>query len=108
MFFVRWRSYRCDYVINCDKAMGKVYNIGSNEEISIEALADKIIKMTASKSKKEYVSYEQAYGRPIEDMMRRKPSIDRIKEAIGWESKTSLHEILEEIIKSEKTKKGTL
>ncbi len=39
-------------LINCDKAMGKVYNIGSNEEISIEALADKIIKMTDSKSKK--------------------------------------------------------
>jgi UDP-glucose 4-epimerase len=92
-------------LLNCDKAMGKVYNIGSNEEISIESLADKIIKITGSKSKKQYLSYEEAYGRPIEDMMRRVPSIERIKAAIGWEPKTSLDKILTEIIASERTKK---
>jgi UDP-glucose 4-epimerase len=91
-------------LLNCDKAMGKVYNIGSNEEISIESLADKIIKMTGSKSKKQYLSYEQAYGRPIEDMMRRVPSIERIKAAIGWEPKTNLDKILTEIIASERSK----
>ena len=95
-------------LVNCDKAMGKVYNIGSNEEITIEALADKIIEMTGSKSKKEFVSYQQAYGRPIEDMMRRKPSLDRIKEVIGWQPKTSLDKILSEIIEYERTKKGIL
>ena len=95
-------------LVNCDNAMGKVYNIGSNEEIAIEELADKIIDMTGSKSKKEFVSYEQAYGRPIEDMMRRKPSLERIKDTIGWEPKTSLDKILSEIIKSERMKKGTL
>ncbi len=95
-------------LISCDKAMGKVYNIGSNEEIAIEELADKIIEMTGSKSKKEFVSYEQAYGRPIEDMMRRMPSLERIKEAIGWEPETSLDEILSEIIESERKEKGAL
>ena len=95
-------------LINSDKAMGKVYNIGSNEEISINELADKVIAMTGSQSKKQYVSYEQAYGRPIEDMMRRVPSVERVNKAIGWEPKTSLDEILAEIIKSEKRKKGEL
>jgi UDP-glucose 4-epimerase len=92
-------------LLNCDNAMGKVYNIGSNEEISIESLADKIIKMTSSKSTKQYLSYEQAYGRPIEDMMRRVPSIERIKAVIGWESITSLDNILAEIIASERIEK---
>jgi UDP-glucose 4-epimerase len=79
---------------------GKVYNIGSNEEISIEELADKIIEMTGSKSQKQLVPYELVYGKPIDDMMRRVPSLERIKEMIDWESKTSLDEILHAIIES--------
>jgi len=87
-------------LMNSDHAAGKVYNIGSSEEISIEELADKIIEMTGSKSQKQFVPYEVAYGRPIEDMMRRVPSLERIKEKIGWESGTSLDEILQVIIES--------
>jgi len=94
-------------LMNCEEAAGKVYNIGSTEEITIEDLADKIIEMTGSKSKKEFVSYEKAYGRPIEDMMRRVPGLERIKETIGWEPKTGLTEMLQVIIESEKLKTKT-
>ena len=87
-------------LMNCEHAAGKVYNIGSNEEISIEELADKIIEMTGSKSQKQYVPYELVYGRQIDDMMRRVPALERIKETVGWESKTSLDEILQVIIES--------
>lgn len=87
-------------LMNCEHAAGKVYNIGSNEEISIEKLADKIIEMTGSKSQKQFVPYEFVYGRPIDDMMRRVPGVERIKEMVGWESKTSLNEILQAIIES--------
>ncbi len=79
-------------------APGRVYNIGSNEEISIDALADKIIKMTASRSEKKYLSYEEAYGRPFDDMMRRVPCLDRIKETIGYEPRTKLDDTLRAII----------
>jgi UDP-glucose 4-epimerase len=91
-------------LMNCEQAAGKVYNIGSTEEIAIEELADRIIEMTGSKSTKEFVSYEQAYGRPIEDMMRRVPGLERIKETIGWQPRTSLPETLEVIIESERAK----
>ena len=91
-------------LMNCEQAAGNVYNIGSTEEITIEGLADKIIEMTGSKSKKEFVPYEEAYGMPMEDMMRRVPSLERIKKAIGWEPKTSLSKTLQVIIESEKTK----
>ena len=87
-------------LMKCEHADGKVYNIGSSEEISIEELADKIINMTGSKSQKRFVPYEFVYGRPIDDMMRRVPDLERIKETIGWESKTPLDEILQVIIDS--------
>ncbi len=89
-------------LMDCEQAAGKVYNIGSNEEISIEKLADKIIKMTGSKSQKRFVPYELVYGRPIDDMMRRVPNLERIKETIGWESKTPLDEILQVITENQK------
>jgi len=85
-------------LMNCPEAAGKVFNIGSNEEVSIGQLADKVIKMTGSKSKKEFVPYEKAYGKPMEDMMRRVPSIERIGKTIGWKPKTSLDETLRMII----------
>jgi UDP-glucose 4-epimerase len=87
-------------LMNYEEAAGKVYNIGSTEEIAIEELADKIIEMTGNKSKKEFISYEEAYGRPIEDMMRRVPSLERIKKTLGWGPKTSLTETLEIIIEN--------
>jgi UDP-glucose 4-epimerase len=78
--------------------MGEVFNIGSDEEITMEALADKIIEITGSKSKKEFVPYEIAYGRPIEDMMRRVPCLERIKKEIDWQPKTGLKETLSKVI----------
>jgi UDP-glucose 4-epimerase len=87
-------------LMNCSNAMGEVFNIGSDEEITIEALADKIIEITGSKSKKEFIPYEIAYGRPIEDMMRRVPCLDHINNGIGWKTKTTLDESLPIIIKT--------
>jgi UDP-glucose 4-epimerase len=90
--------------MNCEQAAGKVYNIGTNQEIAIEELADKIIEMTGSKSEKQFVPYEVAYGRPIEDMMRRLPSLERIEKTIGWKPRISLDETLRAIIESERQK----
>lgn len=85
-------------LMNCPSAPGRVYNVGSQEEISIEDLAKRIIKITGSKSKIEYISYEEAYGKPFDDMMRRVPCLDRIKETIGYEPTTGLDEILAGVI----------
>jgi len=85
-------------LMNCGNAWGRVYNIGSDEEITIEALAEKIIAKTESKSEKQFISYEQAYGRAFDDMERRVPSLVRMKETIGYEPKRNLDETLEIII----------
>jgi UDP-glucose 4-epimerase len=97
-------------LMNCTEAVGRAFNIGSDEEITIEALADKIIEITASKSRKEFVPYEVAYGRPIEDMMRRVPCLERINKTVSWQPKTDLSSTLRLIIDSSKndTKKSHL
>ena len=64
----------------------------------MEALADRIIEITGSRSRKEFVPYVVAYGRPIEDMMRRVPSTERIRKAIGWQPKTNLDQTLRIIV----------
>ena len=84
----------------CSDSAGRVYNIGSTEEITIEALADRIVRLAESNSVKKFISYEEAYGRAIDDMMRRVPDTSRIKKIIGWEHKTGLDEMLGLIIKS--------
>jgi len=76
------------------------------EEIAIDALADTIIAMTGSQSPKQYLSYEQAYGRPFDDMMCRVPCLDRIRNITGFVPKTSLDSTLRLIIEDQKRRLG--
>ncbi len=89
-------------LMSCDEASGKVFNIGSNHEITIEQLADRVIHLSGSTSPKRFISYEDAYGRVIEDMARRVPCLDRIKQAIQWQPSTSLDDTLRMVIDSKK------
>jgi UDP-glucose 4-epimerase len=81
-----------------DGAVGGVFNVGGIQEISIGDLAKKIIEMTGSRSKIEFIPYEKAFGRDFEDMQRRVPSIEKIKKLTGYEPRTGLDEILEQVI----------
>ena len=83
---------------NDPTAYGDVYNIGATEEVTIENLATMIIEMTGSDSQIQYVPYEQAYGKPFDDMMRRMPNLDKISRKVGYTPKTTLRETLEIII----------
>jgi UDP-glucose 4-epimerase len=89
-------------LMDCPEASGRVYNVGSTEEISMEDLAKKVIAMTGSKSRIEYLSYEQAYGKPFDDMMRRTPCLDRLEATIGFRPTTSLETILTKVIEDKK------
>ena len=87
---------------NMPAAYGQIFNVGSTEEISILDLAKKIIKLTQSRSKIEFISYKDAYGQHFDDMKRRKPSIKKIEEYIDYHPSFSLHEILESVISHHK------
>jgi UDP-glucose 4-epimerase len=91
-------------LMECEEAAGGVYNIGSDEEVTIESLAEKIIELTGSSSEKRYLSYEQAYGKPFDDMMRRVPCLDRIKATAGYTPKMSLEQTLRSIIEDIKSR----
>jgi UDP-glucose 4-epimerase len=77
--------------------IGKVINIGNKVEISITALAQKIITETGSRSKIVYIPYEEAYGNGFEDMERRVPNIDLINRLVGWNPKRDLSAIIADI-----------
>ena len=80
------------------EAMGEVFNIGGTEEISIEDLAKRIIAKTGSRSKIDYIPYEVAFEKDFEDMERRVPGVEKIRQCIGFEPKTDLDGILENVI----------
>jgi UDP-glucose 4-epimerase len=77
--------------------IGKVINIGNDFEISINDLAQKIIEETKSTSKVSFVPYEEAYGEGFEDMERRVPNIDLIRELVGWQPKRDLSTMIADI-----------
>jgi UDP-glucose 4-epimerase len=80
------------------EAVGKIFNIGNNQEISIARLAQEVINLTGSHSNIQYISYEDAYGPGFQDMARRVPDIGKIKEVADWQPTYSLTEILERVI----------
>lgn len=85
-------------LMNEKKAVGNIFNIGNNKEITIEELAQKIKKMTNSRSKIDIIKYEDAYEEGFEDMRRRIPDLTKIKNMIGYEPKYDLDNILKKII----------
>ena len=86
------------------KAVGEVFNIGSQDEISIEQLARKIINLTKSSSKIKYIPYAQAYEEGFEDMQRRVPDISKINKLIGFKPTYTLPGIIKDIVKYLKIK----
>ena len=79
------------------EARGGVYNIGSQEEVSILELAQRVRARLGSASAIELIPYEEAYQSGFEDMTRRVPDITRIRELIGFEPVTRLDEIIDRI-----------
>ena len=84
-------------VIESPKAIGQVYNVGNNFEISIADLAKKIIEVTNSSSKLEFKSYADAYGPGFEDLERRVPDISKVGRDLGWAPKRDLTQIIKDI-----------
>lgn len=80
-----------------ENTIGKVINIGNDFEISINDLAQKVIEETKSTSKKSFVPYEEAYGEGFEDMERRVPNIDLIRDLVGWQPKRDLSTMIADI-----------
>ncbi|KGA06694.1 MAG: hypothetical protein GM48_4805 [actinobacterium acIB-AMD-7] len=84
-------------VMDSDKAVGQVFNVGNNSQISIMDLAKKVIEIIGSKSSIKKITYEKAYPGGFEDIQRRVPDIAKIKQVLGWEPKINLDQIIKDI-----------
>lgn len=79
-------------------SVGQVFNIGSTEEISILALAEKVKELTGSKSEIVFMAYDEAYEEGFEDMPRRVPDISKIHQLVGFKPEMLLEGILQSVI----------
>ena len=76
-------------------AEGQIFNLGTDEEITIAALAERVRRVCGSSSRIEFVPYEQVYGDSFEDLRRRMPDLTKIRKAVGYRPEVTLDRLLE-------------
>jgi len=86
-----------------ESTAGEIYNIGSNEEVTINQLAHSVIERTDTASTIKYVAYSDAYAPGFEDMRRRVPDTTKLRAAVGWSPEHTLDQILDDVIEFEHT-----
>jgi len=91
-------------LIVCDEADGQVINIGTTESTTIQQLAERVIELAGSKSTTRKLSYEEAYGRPFDDMLTRMPDLSKVERLIGYKPMYTLDETLRQIIDYERSR----
>ncbi|HLY22958.1 MAG TPA: GDP-mannose 4,6-dehydratase [bacterium] len=87
-------------------AVGEIYNIGSDEAVSVIELAERIKRATGTASKIEFVPYKEAYGEGFEDAHHRVPDISKLRTAIGYRPTRTLDEILSGVIAAFRAQDG--
>jgi UDP-glucose 4-epimerase len=87
-------------LMGSDEATGRVFNVGSDRSITIADLAELVRERAGSSSAVRLVPYEEAYGPGFEDMLHRRPAIDRIADTIGWRPRVTLEETVDRAIAS--------
>jgi len=91
-------------LVDSERAIGEVINIGNTEEIAIEDLAHRVKQRTASSSTIEFIPYDKAYEPGFEDMMRRVPCVDKLQAITGFRPQTPLDEIIDRVASHMKEK----
>jgi UDP-glucose 4-epimerase len=85
-------------LMDATELKGEIYNVGSMERVSILELADRVLEATGSESTLDFLSYDEVYGRGIDDMLHRIPAIEKVRGAIDWQPTRNLDDILEDVI----------
>jgi len=93
-------------LIKTPQAVGQVFNVGSQEEITIKQLAQEIIQLTGSSSSITFIPYDQAYEEGFEDMQRRVPDISKIQGLIGYRPTVNLEGIIKSVVEFFKEKES--
>ena len=86
-----------------EPAYGEVINVGSQEEVSILELAERVIEITGSTSEVSLIPYDEAYEEGYEDMHRRIPDTTKVEGMIGWRAARSLDDVIADVASSVQT-----
>ena len=89
-------------LLDNNESIGNIYNIGSQELVSIRELAEEVIKRTNSKSEIKAIPYEEAYDKGFEDMRRRFPDTSKIRNLVNWKPEHTLADIIDDVAESMK------
>ncbi|PIQ82818.1 MAG: nucleoside-diphosphate sugar epimerase [Candidatus Omnitrophica bacterium CG11_big_fil_rev_8_21_14_0_20_64_10] len=85
-------------LIHLPKAAGQAFNLGSQEEVTIESLAQQVIAQTRSRSRISHIPYDEAYEEGFEDMQRRVPDTTKAREFVGFRPTRDLKSIIQDVI----------
>jgi UDP-glucose 4-epimerase len=83
-------------------AVGQVFNIGANEEVTILELAERVRATTKSSSPITLVPYEDAYSEGFEDMFRRVPDVTKLERTISFRPRTTLDDIIRDVVEDQR------
>jgi nucleoside-diphosphate-sugar epimerase len=78
-------------------ALGQVFNLGSDQEISINDLAQRVLSICSGGGRIEHITLEQAYGQRFDDLPRRVPRLDKIRSVIDFQPRYSLDQIIRSV-----------
>jgi UDP-glucose 4-epimerase len=91
-------------LVAAPEARGQVFNIGTDEEVSILRLAELVRDLAGSSSEIVRIPYDEAYPEGFEDMMRRVPALEKLEAAIGFRPRTPLRTIVEDVVAEQRRK----
>lgn len=89
-------------LVNTPEAIGHVFNLGNDQEIRINGLAEQIKELTDSNSAIQHLEYDDVYANGFEEMQRRMPNVSKLEKFIGFRPNTSLKKIIEDVIEEKK------
>ena len=95
-------------LIDCDQAIGRPFNVGRDSEVTIQELAERVVRMTGSSSRIRHIPYEEAYGEGFEELGRRKPDTSRIEELTGWRAQLSIEAAIRDIVDYERVREAAV
>ena len=91
-------------LIDEPRAVGEIFNIGGEEEITIDNLASRVKAVTGSSSRIEHIPYSEAYQEGFEDMERRVPDITKIRRLVAYRNTCDVDAILAKVVEFERTR----
>jgi UDP-glucose 4-epimerase len=91
-------------LLNDERASGRVFNVGTQDETPVIELAARVIERTRSNSRVRLVPYEHAYGEGFEELGRRKPDTRAIRELTGWSPTRTIDDAIDDVILYERTR----